>query len=499
MIKPRNPDRIAGLVRELCRLPHETEWVEFKVNQNDPQLIGEYLSALSNGAALGDQPAGYLVWGVKNGTHAIVGTRFSPSKVKKGNEPLEAWLFRLLRPRLDFRFHEAVLDEGRVVVLEIDPARTQPAAFSGQEFFRIGGVKKPLREYPEKERALWRIFDRTPFGSLAAAEGLDDAEVARLLDGSAYFDRLRRPVPASRRTVLSALEREGLIRRGAAGGWDISNLGGLLLARRLADFPRLGRKALRVVRYDGRGRTADAREWEFSSGYAVGFDRINDQLDALLPSREVLVGPRRKIEWMFPPAAVRELVANALIHQDFEVRGAGPMVEIFERRLEITNPGESLVATDRFVDAPPKSRNEELASLMRRFDFCEERGIGIDKVVEQVEAHQLPPPLFDTPTGSTRIVLYARRGLGEMTSAERIRACYLHASLRHLGGDFLTNASLRKRLGIGDGNAAQASRMIRDAVKRGVIAPYDPDAAKRSMKYIPWWAAPEADGGEHST
>ena len=343
------------------------------------------------------------------------------------------------------------------------------------------------------------VFQRAVFCSEAAAEGLEAAEALRLLDWPAYLDRLRRPVPASRRTVLSALEREGLIRRNAAGGWDISNLGGLLLARRLADFPRLGRKALRVVRYDGRGRTADAREWEFSSGYAVGFDRINDQLDALLPSREVLVGPRRKIEWMFPPAAVRELVANALIHQDFEVRGAGPMVEIFERRLEITNPGESLVATDRFVDAPPKSRNEELASLMRRFDFCEERGIGIDKVVEQVEAHQLPPPLFETPTGSTRVVLYARRGPGEMTSAERVRACYLHASLRHLGGDFLTNASLRKRLGIGDGNAAQASRMIRDAVKRGVIAPYDPDAAKRSMKYIPWWAAPEADGGEHST
>ena len=102
---------------------------------------------------------------------------------------------------------------------------------------------------------------------------------------------------------------------------------------------------------------------------------------------------------MFPELAVRELVANALIHQDFFVTGAGPMVEIFDDRIEITNPGEPLVDTQRFVDTPPRSRNEALASLMRRFRICEERGSGIDKVVLQVELFQLPAPLFETPGG----------------------------------------------------------------------------------------------------
>ncbi len=87
MTADRNPDRIASLVRELSRLPQETEWVEFKENQSDPQVIGKYLSALANGAALCGKPAGYLVWGVQNGTHRIVGTRFSPSKARKGGEP----------------------------------------------------------------------------------------------------------------------------------------------------------------------------------------------------------------------------------------------------------------------------------------------------------------------------------------------------------------------------------------------------------------------------
>jgi hypothetical protein len=102
---------------------------------------------------------------------------------------------------------------------------------------------------------------------------------------------------------------------------------------------------------------------------------------------------------MFPELAVRELVANALIHQDLFVTGAGPMVEIFDDRIEITNPGEPLVDTQRFVDTPLKSRNEGLASLMRRFRICEERGSGIDKVVQQVELFQLPAPLFERPGG----------------------------------------------------------------------------------------------------
>ncbi len=89
----------------------------------------------------------------------------------------------------------------------------------------------------------------------------------------------------------------------------------------------------------------------------------------------------------YPELAIRELVANALIHQDFFISGAGPMVEIFENRIEITNPGSPLVSTARFIDTPPRSRNETLASMMRRFGICEERGSGIDKVITQVELY----------------------------------------------------------------------------------------------------------------
>jgi predicted HTH transcriptional regulator len=170
----------------------------------------------------------------------------------------------------------------------------------------------------------------------------------------------------------------------SAGGWDITNLGAILFAKRLDAFHPLGRKVVRVIQYRGNGRTETLKEQEFNKGYASSFEALISTINGLLPVNEVIGEALRKSTPMFPELAVRELVANALIHQDFFVTGAGPTVELFDDRIEITNPGEPLVDTQRFVDTPPRSRNETLASLMRRFRICEERGSGIDKVVFQV-------------------------------------------------------------------------------------------------------------------
>jgi predicted HTH transcriptional regulator len=191
---------------------------------------------------------------------------------------------------------------------------------------------------------------------------------------------------------------------------------------------------------------------------------------------------------MYPELAIRELVANALIHQDFSVTGAGPLIEVFSDRLEITNPGLPIVSPDRFLDAPPRFRNERLASLMRRMGICEERGSGIDKVVFEVEFHQLPAPKFETILESTRASLFAPRPLGEMEKEDRIRACYLHACLLYVTGRYMTNSTLRGRFGIELRNSATASRLIREAVDAKVIAPFDANAAPKLMKYVPFWA-----------
>ncbi len=494
MTTSRSTDYLTGLVRELCNLPRETEWVEFKENNTEPRLIGEYLSALANSAALEGKAFAYLLWGVRDREHAIVGTRFDPQRTKVGNEELESWLLRLLEPKLHFRFFDVEVDGQRVVVLEVERAQRQPARFEGVEHVRIGSIKKKLKDLPEKERNLWRVFDQTPFESGVAREHVTSDEVLSLIDYPSYFDLTGRPLPDHRAGILTALEEDSVIRRSGTGRLDITNLGAVLFAKRLTDFGPLGRKAVRVIVYDGRGRLMTLKEHVEPRGYAAGFETLIAFVNGLVPSNEVIGPALRKTLPMYPELAIRELIANALIHQDFFVTGAGPMVELFADRLEVTNPGEPLVATDRFVDAPPRSRNEALASLMRRMGICEERGSGVDKVVSQTEFYQLPAPLFEVPIGSTRAVLFAHRPLSRMDAEERTRSCYLHACLRHVNREYLTNSSVRARFGLNEANSASASRLIKETVEAGLIAPADENAAKKLMKYVPWWARASAPG-----
>lgn len=496
MTSDRTAAYLTSLVHELSALPRETEWVEFKVNKAEPQEIGEYLSALANSAALAGKAFAYVVWGVRDEDHAVVGTTFDPHAARVGNEELESWLLRLLEPKLAFRFLRVDIDGHQVVLLEIARAARHPVRFSGQEFIRVGTYKKKLKDFQEKERALWRIFDRTPFEEGLAAERATGDDVLRVLDYPAYFDLLERPLPANRQGILDALADDRLIRRDDSGGWDVTNLGAILFAKRLDTFHTLHRKAVRVVQYRGSGRTETLKEQVGGKGYACGFEGLIGYINGLLPANEVIEQALRKSLPMYPELAVRELVANALIHQDFLVTGAGPMVEIFDDRIEITNPGEPLVDTQRFVDTPPRSRNEALASLMRRVRICEERGSGIDKVVFQVEVFQLPAPLFESPEGFTRAVLFSHKPLSAMDKEERVRACYLHACLRYVTRQPMTNASLRQRLGIDDRNIATASRLLGEAVDAGLIVIADPEVGTRIRSYLPFWAAPRPGAGE---
>jgi len=479
---------LRSLVAELRSLPAETSWVEFKRNNANPEDIGEYLSALSNAAALEGKANAYVVWGIEDGTHDVKGTTFELAKAKKGNEDLENWLVRLLSPRLHFRWNQFEYEGHSLVLLEIPRAMVKPTQFSGVEFIRVGSYRKKLKEYPEHARDLWRIFDTTPFEAMLACEHVEAGEVLRLLDYPAYFSLLEIPLPENRDGILAALESEEMIQADDAGGWNITNLGGILFANSLDKFKSLKRKSVRVVQYSGHGKTKTIKEQEGQRGYANGFEGLIDFINALLPRNEVIGQALRKEVPMYPELAVRELVVNALIHQDFSIAGAGPMIEIFEGRMEITNPGLPLVKTERFLDSPPRSRNEALASFMRRIGVCEERGSGIDKVVFETESYQLPAPSFESPEDSTRAVLFAHKELNDMDRTERVRACYLHAALRYVERDPMTNTSLRERFGIEKRNSATASRIIKEAMEDGRIKPYDLNQSRKYAKYVPFWA-----------
>lgn len=474
-------------MRELCALPAETEWVEFKRGNTNPEIIGKNISALANGAALHGRLFGYLIWGVDDDTHEIVGTTFTPEL--KDNGPQEPRIRASVSDNCDFQFHTVEISDYRVVVLEITPAREYPVKFKGEPYIRVGSATKRLNTVSQIEGQLWHLLRQSNFEGGIAALNLTTKETLLRIDYPSYFDLLGQPLPDGNANILDAMRRDRLITRSDAGGWNVTNLAAILLARDLRDFEFLSRKRVRVIKYEGSGRFEAARERQFDQGYAAAFQRIIEHIMNLVPSNEVIERAINVELPMFPEIAVRELVANALIHQEFLATGAGPLVEIFADRIEITNPGKPLVETLRFLDAPPQSRNEAIAALMRRFGICEERGSGIDKVVSLIEVHQLPAPVFEVASTSTRCVLFAPKTLPEMSPEDRVRACYWHANLRYVINQSTNNRSIRQRFGIPDNRPAQATKLLNEAVAEGVIVIADHSVGNKSRSYLPFWAA----------
>ena len=483
-----NSARDSALIDRLRAESAETPWLEFKSNNTDPEMIGKRCSALANSARIEGRDLAYMLWGVDDESHAIIGTDFNPDAKKVGNQALSLWLANSLQPSIAFNFRTVAHPQGRVVLLEIPAATGAPVAFNAVPYIRISSATPRLTDYPERYQQLIERLRPYRWEQGIARQYASGDEVLSLLDYSQYFRLTGQPLPDNRAGIFDKLEADRLIVRDVGERWNITHLGAILFAVRLNDFEAsLARKAVRFVAYSGKNRASPVtHRLDGQRGYAVGFEGLIDYVNNLLPKNEHIGAALREDRPLFPGIAVRDLVANALIHQDMTITGAGPQIELFEDRLEISNPGATLVLPDRMIDLPPRSRNEALASLMRRMRMCEEQGSGLDKVVQACEVFQLPAPLFRTEGDATQAVLYGPRSFAEMTQDERMRACYFHAVLKFLSGDKMKNASLCSRLGIATKNAAQATAVINRALDAGLIRVADPDHPRAG--YVPHWA-----------
>ena len=478
---------LKAIVADIIASPTECEWVEIKQNNYDPQVIGEYVSALANGAAYMGQSRGFMAWGIDDDTHHIVGTSFNPKEKKIGNQEIENWIATQLNPRIDFSFSEIKYPEGRVVVMMIDSAGNTPVKFRNTAWIRVGTYKKLLSDHPERERKIWNNNTFNCFEKKIAKSGISVDEVLELLDYPKIFSLLRLPFPDSKSAIIDKLEDEKLIVR-RQSCYDITNLGAILFAADLADFEFLSRKAVRVIFYKGNDRINAIKEVVGRKGFAVGFEGLVDYISSNLPVNEEIGKALRREIPMYPEVAIGEFVANALIHQDFSIGGSSPMIEVFDNRMEITNLGKPLIDVFRFIDHTPISRNEKLASLMRRMNICEERGSGIDRAIAQCEFAQLPAPDFQKNDLFTKVVMFAPMTLRQMNKEDKRRACYQHCCLQYLAGQKMSNESFRRRLGISNENYSMASRIISDTISAGYIKLDDMATSKKYSKYIPFWA-----------
>lgn len=471
----------------------ERPWLEFKHNNSNPEEIGQYISALSNGALLQGNDKAFLVFGIEDGTLRKVGTAFRPDHVKKGNESLLNWLMRKLDPQVSFKFHEFQCDGLSFVILEIEPSFYKPVKFDAEAFVRIGQHKKRLADHPELERSLWLATGKRRFENSIALANVPAGDVLELLNWRTWYSLQGLPEPDKPSEVLRSFVTQSIVSDEYDSSFAITNLGALLLAKDITRFPSVARKTVRVTQYLGSDARNPVAEVEGRYGYAVGFERLVSFIAARTQQREKQIQGVRQSVPIIPEIAIREFVANALIHQDLTADGSGPIIEIYDNRIEISNPGPPLGDIQRIIDEPPRSRNEKLARTMRMLRLCEERGKGIDislGAIEAVAAEDkilLSAPLFRATANSFTVTLFGPKKFRELSREEKLRVCYQHCVLCYLRNDYMSNSSLRERFSLPKDEYQSVSTVIADSIRQGMIAPADDLQGKRNARYIPAW------------
>jgi predicted HTH transcriptional regulator len=262
-----------------------------------------------------------------------------------------------------------------------------------------------------------------------------------------------------------------------------------MIASSLKKFEHLARKAIRVIWYKSNNRLEAVREKEFAEGYACSYDDIIQYIMTIIPQEEVISDGIRKSVLSFPEVAIRELLANSMIHQALEQRGTSPMVEVFSDRIEFSNAGAPLVAIERIVDAVPLTRNENIAGFMHKCGICEERGSGYDKIVSATsESTMLAPRIENQSNQFTKVVIFAKMPFNLTTKEDRIRTCYMSACLAFVTFGTIGNIDVRTVFGLSEKESYKASRVIKDTIDSRLIKAVDENSAPRHMKYIPYWA-----------
>ena len=487
MFTEKEKAQLNRLLQQSLESPSPQEFNELDWKQNlshKNERLKEHLSAFSNHPG-----GGYLIFGVDD-SGLPIGLSSHDAKLvaqKLGNIAREGLEPPIGIKALDIKYRDKTLTAIRIPESLEKPVRKKGSPLE-QSFIRAGGQ---TRRMSSQELRIALIGSRSlRFEELPAAitkEAIEDLNTG--FDFSEILRRLNRPSGPKDPTDFEFLHANKLLTR-TENDFFPTNLGVFCAAKDLNRFHGYERFAIRVTHYTGSSKISARSDRFFNAGYTHSLDSLIGHIMGLLPHTEILKRATRVEVPIIPEVAVREIVCNAVIHRDYSKTGSYITVDVFDDRIEVTNPGGLLpnLKVDRLIDHPSEARNEVLADLMRKLNFCEERGHGIDKAVSATEFHGLPPIRFFSMIDYFTVTLYAPRKFKEMQKEERIDAVYQHACLNFVAQKKTTNATVRQRFQFDDNQTTKITRLFTEAIEAGKIKLANPKASPRDMHYVPYWS-----------
>lgn len=387
-------EELKKLLDELRALPDETEWVEFKVNDCEPQAVGEYISALANSACLHRKDHGYLVFGIENKTHLVKGTNFKPRKEKVGSEELENWLAHLLTPRIDFTILKFVYEGLPIVIFKIDPAQNIPVRFKGVEHIRVGSYKKKLADHPEKARKIWGNSEATDWSAQicegATIDNLDE-EAIKVAKEKYKSNNQNRPFAAEidNWDIKTFLDKAKITINGKITNTAIILLGKLESTHFISPA---------VARITWKLDDTEAAYEHFDPPFYLNINKVYQKIRnikyKILPENILIPIEVDKYEqWV-----ILEALNNCIAHQDYSLQSR---IIVTERPgvLIFTNAGiffEGVLDDYTLGDkTPEKYRNFFLSQAMNNLGMIDTVGHGIKKMFNLQRNRYFPLPEYD--------------------------------------------------------------------------------------------------------
>ena len=468
------------LRKSLSPIPNELNELDWKSGLSDKtERMAQHLSAFAN-----LNGGGLLVFGVHDDGTFFTMNKSEIDKIvqKLGNIAMNnlSYPIPIEHSVIDFDGHS-------LLFIYVPEQKDEPVHLRGNDpytaYHRSAG--QTVKMSRNQVKALIATSQGITFEQKIAQYNLTKDDILKLLDYKALFRLLDKQIPHSEDTIIERLTQYHLCER-KGENWAITNLGAILFAADLQKFPSMAGHEVIVRKYIGENNRQQEFEQHGAYGYAVGFEGLVDFVMNITSTEDIKV--KRESIPTYPRIAIREFIANALVHQDFGITGMPVTIEIFSNRISITNAGAPLNDINRLIDLPPQSRNEQLAQMMFTLGICERRGSGIDRAIAAIEEMLLPPVKFTKSEHHTRIFMFPQKSYKEMSKQEKILACYQHACLRYEDGGTINNQSVRERFKLPKNNTSVVSRIISETQAAGFIKPADIEtASKKYMTYIPYY------------
>ena len=472
------------LTRSLIPVPNELNELDWKIALSDNnERLNQHLSAFANYPG-----GGFLVFGINP---FGVPAELSSSEIQSVIDRIANIGRDGLVPPVQIQHTVFVYEDVPLLGIFIPESPEKPVRRRGksieQSFIRSGGQTRKMSEH---ELRVSLITSRSlRFEEIQGIIPIDLKDpLNELCDFSAVFKRLQFS-SASQQGTEEFLHSQKLLNKNGSNTTP-TNLAILCCARDFSKIPGYERLSVRVVQYRGLNKVFAQKDRFFKAGYTLNLDEIVRHILDLMPHSEIIKDATRIETSVIPEIAIREVVANAVIHRDYTKTDGYVTVDIYDDRIEVTNPGGLLpeIPIDRLIGHPSRTRNEVLADFMRKLNFCEERGSGMIKVATAMEVFGLPAAEFDARNDHFKVTLWRPKDFAKMEKPERISAVYQHACLNKLVGRKTTNSTVRERFRFKPDQTVKATRLLNDALEAGRIKIANPDASPRDTHYLPYWA-----------